>query len=81
MAPAGVAIHAARVYFGPMASDPSGIEPIELAGLRAYLRPPLLDDAAALAALAFVNRFIPDNDRASRQPSRSATELRRAVQP
>jgi maleate isomerase len=50
MAPTGVAIHATRVYFGPMASDPSGIEPIELAGLRAYLRPPLLDDAAALLA-------------------------------
>jgi maleate isomerase len=55
MAPPGVAIHATRVYFGPMARDPRGTEPIELAGLRAYLRPPLLDDAAALLADAPVS--------------------------
>src|SRR5258706_471009 len=55
MAPAGVGIHSTRVFFGPMASDPSSTEPIELAGLRAYLRPPLLDDAAALLAGAPVS--------------------------
>lgn len=52
MAPDGVAIHASRVFFGAMATDPTLAEPVELAALRALLRPPLLDDAAALLAAA-----------------------------
>lgn len=55
MAPAGVAIHATRVWFGSLAADPNLSEPIELAGLREYLRPPRLDDAAALLAGADVS--------------------------
>lgn len=55
MAPAGVAIHATRVWFGALAADPNLSEPIELAGLREYLRPPRLDDAAALLAGADVS--------------------------
>lgn len=50
MAPDGVAVHAARVFFGAMAGDPELHESVELAALRAYLRPPLLDDAATLLA-------------------------------
>lgn len=50
MVPGGVAISATRVFFGAMATDPNLDEPVELAALRAYLRPPLLDDAAALLA-------------------------------
>ncbi len=50
MAPDGVSIHAARVFFGAMATDPNLHEPVELAALRAYLQPPLLDDTAALLA-------------------------------
>jgi maleate isomerase len=50
MAPDGVAIHATRVYFAAMDTDPKLGEPVELAALQAYLQPPLLDDAAALLA-------------------------------
>lgn len=50
MAPDGVAIHATRVYFGAMDADPNLGEPVELGALQAYVRPPLLDDAAALLA-------------------------------
>jgi maleate isomerase len=50
MAPDGVAIHATRVYFGSMDADPNLSEPIELAALRSYLRPPLHDAAASLLA-------------------------------
>ena len=55
MAPAGVAIHATRVWFAPLAADPNLSEPIELTGLREYLRAPLLDDAAAQLAGADVS--------------------------
>lgn len=55
MAPDGVAIHATRVWFGSLAADPDLSEPIELAGLREYLTPPRLDDAAELLAGADVS--------------------------
>jgi maleate isomerase len=49
MAPRGVSVHATRVRlrFAPRLSGP---EPIDLATLRAYVEPPLLDDAAGLLA-------------------------------
>ena len=50
MAPDGVAVHAARVYLEAMDADPTLTQPMALAPLRAYLQPPLLDDAAALLA-------------------------------
>lgn len=49
MAPEGVSVHATRVRLKP-ASDPSADDPIDLATLRAYVTPPLLDEAAALLA-------------------------------
>jgi maleate isomerase len=52
MAPAGVAIHAARVPFGAMrpggAMDPT----IPLAPVRAFAEPPYIDDAAEMLAAA-----------------------------
>jgi maleate isomerase len=50
MAPDGVSIHATRVRFAAMDADPELGGPVELVGLQAYLRPPHLDDAAALLA-------------------------------
>jgi maleate isomerase len=49
MAPEGVSVHATRVQLG-FAPDARGDEPIELAALRAYVKPPLIDDAAGLLA-------------------------------
>lgn len=49
MAPDGVSIHATRVHL-PSGTQLSGDEPIDLAALRAYVTPPLLDDAAGLLA-------------------------------
>lgn len=49
MAPVGVSVHATRVHL-PSAPELSGDEPIALATLRAYVQPPLLDDAAGLLA-------------------------------
>jgi maleate isomerase len=49
MAPQGVSIHATRVHLSS-APQLSGAEPIELATLRAYVKPPLLDEAAGLLA-------------------------------
>lgn len=48
MAPDGVSVHATRVHLD--SARLSGDEPIELATLRTYVTPPLLDDAAALPA-------------------------------
>jgi len=50
MAPEGVRVHATRVYLEAMDADPNLTKPMALAPLRAYLQPPLLDDAAALLA-------------------------------
>ena len=50
MVPAGVSIHATRVFFGGMAVDRNMDEPIAIAPLRAYVFPPLLDDAVKLLA-------------------------------
>jgi maleate isomerase len=49
MAPQGVSVHATRVHLRS-APQLSGAEPIELATLRAYVKPPLLDEAAGLLA-------------------------------
>lgn len=49
MAPEGVSVHATRVHLRS-APQLSGAEPIELATLRAYVKPPLLDEAARLLA-------------------------------
>jgi maleate isomerase len=49
MAPDGVSVHATRVHLSS-ASHLSRDEPIDLATLRAYVTPPLLDDAAGLLA-------------------------------
>ncbi len=52
MAPPGVAIHAARVPFGAMASG-GGMDPtIPLAPVRAFAEPPYVDDATELLAAA-----------------------------
>lgn len=50
MAPAGVSIHATRVVLPALHAEPTSGQPIELEALRAYVRPPDLDDAAALLA-------------------------------
>jgi len=49
MAPEGVSVHATRVHL-KAAPQLSEHEPIDLATLRAYVAPPLLDEAAALLA-------------------------------
>jgi maleate isomerase len=49
MAPEGVSVHATRVHL-KSAPHLSEHEPIDLATLRAYVTPPLLDEAAALLA-------------------------------
>jgi maleate isomerase len=49
MAPEGVSVHATRVHLR-FAPERRGDEPIELAALRAYVEPPLLDEAAGLLA-------------------------------
>lgn len=49
MAPEGVSVHATRVHLSS-APQLGGDEPIELATLRAYVKPPLLDEAAGLLA-------------------------------
>jgi maleate isomerase len=49
MAPDGVSVHATRVHLRSPAHL-SGDDPIEMATLRAYVTPPLLDDAAGLLA-------------------------------
>lgn len=52
MAPAGVAIHAARVWFGAI-RDGGAMDPtIPLAPVRAFSQPPHVDDAAELLAAA-----------------------------
>lgn len=52
MAPAGVAIHAARVPFGAMAAGGAMDPTIPLAPVRAFAEPPHLDEAAELLAAA-----------------------------
>jgi maleate isomerase len=55
MAPAGVVIHATRVFFGAMAPGGSMDPTIAHAPVRAFAEPPYVDDAAELLAAAPVN--------------------------
>ena len=52
VAPAGVAVHAARVPFGAMAAGGGMDATIPLAPVRAFAEPPHVDDAAELLAAA-----------------------------
>jgi maleate isomerase len=55
MAPDGVSVHATRVPFGGMGKGGTMDPAIGANPLRAYLKPPLLDDAAELVACAPVH--------------------------
>ena len=55
MAPPGVAIHAARVPFGAMASGGAMDPTIPLAPVRAFAQPPHVDNAAELLTAAPLN--------------------------
>ena len=52
MAPDGVRVHAARVPFGAMATGGLMDPTIPLAPVRAFVKPPAIDEAAALLAAA-----------------------------
>jgi maleate isomerase len=55
MSPDGVSIHATRVPFGAMGKGGTMAPVVGSDALRAYLKPPLLDDAAELMAFAPVH--------------------------